>query len=527
MGERARVKDKGLLRRRWRRRAVLASGAMLAVLAAGSGRAQSPSPYSPYPDGDFGDPPAFRQGSPGADATPGRFRRVLSAGNAPPSGAGPTGFVSRAPPAAQDSRASAPAPGIASAEPSGVSLSPAVAADDFATPGPPRPRRRRAETDDPYDPLGLRLGSFILKPAIELSGGFDSNPERATRARGGNVLIVAPELKVQSDWARHEWRADIRGRYKTYPGFDAVPSLDQPFVDSKVAARIDVTRRTRIDLEGRFLLATENPNSPDLPAGLAKLPITTTSGVTAGVAHRFNRFELGASGSYDRIVYGNSTLTNGATVSNADRNYDQYGAKLRGSYEVVPGVKPFVEVGADRRIHDLPVDSSGIRRDSTGNEVRAGTTFELTRQLTGSASVGYATRRYQDVTLSDLSGLIADGSLVWSATPLTNVTFTARSQIAESTLTGVSGVLRRDLGVQLDHSFRRWLIGTVKFEYGLDDYVGSTRADQRYALSGMLTHKLSRHAQLKGEVRRQWLTSNAAGADYTADIFLIGLRLQR
>jgi hypothetical protein len=43
----------------------------------------------------------------------------------------------------------------------------------------------------------------------------------------------------------------------------------------------------------------------------------------------------------------------------------------------------------------------------------------------------------------------------------------------------------------------------------------------------MLTYKLSRTAQLKGEVRRQWLTSNAAGADYTADIFLIGLRLQR
>jgi hypothetical protein len=91
----------------------------------------------------------------------------------------------------------------------------------------------------------------------------------------------------------------------------------------------------------------------------------------------------------------------------------------------------------------------------------------------------------------------------------------------------VSGVLRRDFGTQVDHSFRRWLIGTVKFEYGLDDYVGSPREDQRYTVAGILTYKLSREMQLKGEMRRQWVMSNVPGADYTANIFLIGLRLQR
>ena len=43
----------------------------------------------------------------------------------------------------------------------------------------------------------------------------------------------------------------------------------------------------------------------------------------------------------------------------------------------------------------------------------------------------------------------------------------------------------------------------------------------------MLTYKVSREVQLKGEIRRQWLTSNVAGAAYTADIFLLGVRLQR
>jgi hypothetical protein len=305
------------------------------------------------------------------------------------------------------------------------------------------------------------------------------------------------------------------------------PSVNRPLVDSKVNARIDVTHQTRIDLEGRLLLSTEDPNSPNLPAGLKVLPITLSRGATAGVTHSFNRFELGASGSFDRVTYADSELTNGSTASNADRNYDQYGVKLRGAYELSPGVKPFVEIGADKRVHDLSADFSGIHRDSSGKVASIGSTFELTRQLTGTLSAGYATRHYEDPTLQDLNGIVADGKLVWTATPLTTMTLTARSTVDETILPGVSGELRRDFGVQADHSFRRWLIGSLKFGYGSSDYVGSTRVDQRYLAGGLLTYKLSREVWLKGEVRREWQTSNVLGGDYAANIFLVGIRLQR
>ena len=524
MGKRARVKDNTLLHGGGRLRPIAAA---MTVILAGSAAADSALAQSPWlfsPDSETANP-SFNRNTASATDRPGRFERILTDGNAPPSGAGQSGFISASPSNPPDGAAAEAGADSEPDGPSGQLLSTPTGVGD----GPPatrRKRRRGAETEDPYEPLGLRVGSFIVKPAIELSGGYDSNPERSGAPRGNSVLVVAPELQIRSNWSRHELNAGLRGRYTTYPGFQSVPSLNQPFVDATIAARIDVTRRTRLELEGRFRLSTENPSSPDLQAGLARLPITTTGGVTAGVTQQFNRLEIGVSGSYDRSVYGDSALTSGAVVSNQDRNYHQTGVKLRSSYELVPGIKPFVEVGADRRIHDLPVDSAGFQRDSTGYEGRLGTTFELTRQLVGSVSAGYATRDYADPALNTLSGLIADGSLAWAATPLTTVTFTARSQIAESTLLGVSGVLRRDLAAQVDHSFRRWLIGTVKFEYGLDDYVGSTREDQRYAVSGLLTYKMSRNVHLKGEIRRQWLTSNA-GADYSADIFLLGIRLQQ
>jgi hypothetical protein len=92
---------------------------------------------------------------------------------------------------------------------------------------------------------------------------------------------------------------------------------------------------------------------------------------------------------------------------------------------------------------------------------------------------------------------------------------------------GTAGILTRNAGIEVEHAFRRWLIGAVKFNYGNDDYVGSTRKDDRFAISAALTYKLNRLMQVKGEVRQEWLNSTVPGVDYTATILLLGVRLQR
>ena len=104
--------------------------------------------------------------------------------------------------------------------------------------------------------------------------------------------------------------------------------------------------------------------------------------------------------------------------------------------------------------------------------------------------------------------------------------FTGASTIGEATTPGVSGVLYRDVGVQVDHALRRWLIATFKVGFGFDKYVGDVREDTRYSIGAGLTYKLNRQVQIKGEFRQDWLRSNVSGVDYTASIFLLGLRLQ-
>ena len=106
------------------------------------------------------------------------------------------------------------------------------------------------------------------------------------------------------------------------------------------------------------------------------------------------------------------------------------------------------------------------------------------------------------------------------------MTLNARSEVDESTLPNVSGVLARDYSAQVDHAFRRWLIGTLKLGAGTSDYEGSSRLDRRYFAEGDIVYKFTRAVQVKGTVRQEWLRSNAAGVDADATVFTLGMRYQ-
>jgi len=491
-------------------------------------RQDGPSRFGEIPV--YGNPPASGAGSSGFDSTNALRRKTRAAVRRKPGVSlpvpPPPGVVLAPAVASVPTRPSAEAPrrGAAAVPVPGVTLVPAI-----VTPS----RRRIVIEQDPFAAVGVRAGAFALFPAIELTGGYDSNPTHLPGGRASSLLIVAPELRVRSDWERHALNADIRTSYTAYsqtfmtdpPGAPA--SLDRPSVDARVNGRVDITGHNRLDTEGRLLVGTDNPGSPNIQAGLKRLPIVTTLGGTLGYTQSFNRLEISARGLVDRSAYQESSLTDGTTSSNDDRNFNQYGGALRGNYELTPGVKPFVEAGADSRVHDLAFDRHGEQRDSNGIYAKVGTTFEFTRKLIGEASVGYLTRHYKDPGLTDLGGATLDASLIYAATPLTIITATARSTVNEVILPGVSGDLARDYSLQVDHAFRRGLIGTARLGFGTDDYVGFERIDHRWFASMALTYKLTRDMQLKAEIRRDWLNSSVPGVDYVANQFLLGVRLQR
>jgi hypothetical protein len=397
-------------------------------------------------------------------------------------------------------------------------------------------RKRLRVDDDPFGAVGDYAGSFMIKSAVEFYGGYDTNPGRLPEPHGSPLYVVAPEFLAVSNWERHALVADLRGSFTGYTnsmpqtidgGVSPAPTdVDRPDFTGHVDGRLDVTEDTRLTAQLRLRVATDNPGSPNVQAGLARYPIYATYGGTFGFDQSFNRLEVSGGGTIDRTDYTNSTLTDGEVTSNDDRNFTQYGGIGRVSYDLTPGVKPFVEAEGDTRVHDQQFDRNGFERDSNGGYAKAGSSFEFTRILTGEIAIGYAARNYIDPRLERLQGLLTSASLIWTATPLTTAKFYSDTQIAETTLPLTSGVLVHTYTFEVDHNFRRWLTAIGKFTYGTYDYQGNIRKDQTYSVEGDLIYKLNRNLWIKGSLRHDILDSNVPLSSSNATVVMLGVRLQ-
>ena len=164
------------------------------------------------------------------------------------------------------------------------------------SPGQP-PRARLKVDDDPFGAVGDYAGSFLIKSAVEISGGYDTNPGRTNEPHGLPFWVVAPEFLAVSDWERHALVADLRGSFTGY-GNSLPPTIDgaisssptdvsRPNFVGHVDGRLDVSKDTQITSQVRLLVSTDNPGSPNVQAGLARYPIYTTLGGTLRTGSEF------------------------------------------------------------------------------------------------------------------------------------------------------------------------------------------------------------------------------------------------
>ena len=153
-------------------------------------------------------------------------------------------------------------------------------------PGQPL-RKRMVIDDDPFGAVGDYVGSFLVKGAVELSAGYDTNPGRLAVPQGSPFYVIAPEFLAVSDWERHAVVADLRGSFTGY-GNDLTPNangtplsapieLQRPNFIGHIDGRLDVSRDTRLLGQGRLLVATDNPGSPNVQAGLRDIRSTPRS----------------------------------------------------------------------------------------------------------------------------------------------------------------------------------------------------------------------------------------------------------
>ena len=293
-----------------------------------------------------------------------------------------------------------------------------------------------------------------------------------------------------------------------------------------------MTRDTAIDVLGHFNLDTQRPGAPAISSAspnvtVTNRPIIFSAGTAAGVTQKFNRLELSLRGALDRTIYQNAYYSDGSTLNLASTDFNDYGIIGRAAYEISPYLKPFVEGTYDTRVHDLPVDPYGYYRDGDGLAVRTGAEVKISDLLHGQASGGYAERSYQDVRLPRMRAPTIDAALIYTPTPLTTLTLRAATRLDETTLPAASGEISRTITAELAHDLFRNLTVTGLGTYFNNQYPGVSLVENGYTAGVKLDNKITRSIALRASYSHERLGSNEAGDDYTANVFLVGLRFQQ
>lgn len=312
---------------------------------------------------------------------------------------------------------------------------------------------------------GLRAGSFVVRPQLDIAAGYTSNVFALSdtdvegadpfEEAGAAFGFIRPSIAAVSDWGRHEIRFDAYAEAAGNERFDS---------ESFVTAGAELRGLFEIDRASEFfggisfdhLREGRQVNNTFL---ISEEPVQfDVARAEAGVRREFGRarasirFDL-ADYDYDDVDL--VPLAGIAQIADQDfRDHTSYRATAEAAYALTRDAALIVRGQLEQRDFD-GLDFAGQDRDSEGYRIGVGAEFDLTSLVRGEITVGYFERTFEDVSFQTASGLGIDAGIEWFPQELTTVTLTGSRDVEESPFVNAGAVVREEITLQVDHELRR------------------------------------------------------------------------
>ena len=367
--------------------------------------------------------------------------------------------------------------------------------------------------DDPFAPLGIRTGAFLIYPSIATGLTYDDNVFATNGDEDDDfIFTLRPEVRAESQWSRHSLAATAFGEFGLYESED-----DSNYQDfgTALTGRLDVTRDSRTTGSIGISRLHEDRESAD---DTGDQDVTQFWRSDARVNHRHNFARLFVQPS---LFAQRLNFESAGDFDNAERDRNRYGAGFRAGVNVSPRLNVFGEVNGDV----VRYDDAGSDDDGQGGDVRAGVEVDISRLVIGEVSLGYAYRQYD--SSENEGGLAGDMGITWTPTQLTTVDFTGQAGFQESTVffegDQASGNLNTGIGVAVNHDLRRNIRLNANARFDRDDFQGTSRVDDTFRVGAGVTYLLNRNLSVDATYRFDTRDSDADNEEFDRNIFRIGL----
>ncbi|MBX9861231.1 MAG: outer membrane beta-barrel protein [Hyphomicrobium sp.] len=379
-------------------------------------------------------------------------------------------------------------------------------------------RPARLARFEPYDPVGIKIGSFVFFPEIEIGGLATNNVLSSPTPSSDIAAEIRSTSRFVSNWTRHA--VELRGT--TVSSFyDEFATEDDRAWGVEARGRLDITRRTNLQGLASHDLSQESRSGIDANTAGERADVTVDRANLA-LNHRFNRLSVQLRGAITDTAYSDA---NG--ISNADRDTLETTQTGRATWEFKPTLSVYAEQEWNQRDKEAtPPD--GISRSSKGTRTRIGLDFGATGAiLRGTISAGYGQQNPDDSRLKEVDAFLFDANLAWRPSEITSFLLTAQSDIYETTTELSGGVITHTVGLEARHAFRRYLIATAGLAVTNYDYDATTIRENELITYLGAEYYASPELVLFTRYQHLNFDSNEVNRDYDSDEIRVGARLRR
>jgi len=380
-------------------------------------------------------------------------------------------------------------------------------------------QRQERQEDNPFQPLGIRAGAFLVHPQLAVSGTYDDNIFADDENEEDDFFLdVQPSVTAESQWSRHELNVTAGADTSFY-----VDNTDNNYFDYGIDAegRLDVLRGSRLNARLSLGRDHELRTSQD-DAGQDEITQIYRGVADLNYRHNFNRVFV-----QPGVIFRRNDFTDTDDINNDDRDNLRSIYRLRAGYAVSPRFNVFGQGDYVVVDYDETPNDQGIDRNSDGYAIGGGVEVELTNILVGEVGIGYREQSYDDDALSDFSGIGANAALTWYLTRLTTIVASVDADVEETTVSfegePASSVYAINAGVEATHELRRNILLSGNLNYLRDDFEGTSRVDDTFVAGAGLRYLLNRNLGVDATYGFATRSSDADNGDFTRNIFRIGV----
>lgn len=384
--------------------------------------------------------------------------------------------------------------------------------------------RQRRPDENPFEAVGIRLGSFVLRSSLEQGIVATSNANSSAGGRSAVLSETTVRLNATSDWETHSATINAYGGVRKTLSGQEVKDLAGG-IDG--ALELEFANDLRATGGLAYTVSPESATSPVVIAGPAERATLQTIDAALGLEKDVGNLRLGVAGEANREIYGNADLPGGGTLSQKDRNSTLYAGTFRLGYELSPALMPFGEVEYGRRVYDRTFDTAGFERSSIIAGARAGVELDMGEKFGGELSAGWMSENFDDDRLNTISAAVVAADLRWSPLRGTIVRLNGTTGVEGSTTPGESGSVLYAGRLSIERQMRADLTGLAALGLGWRDYPGTGDHELGLTAEAGVTWWLSRYAGLTGRVRHETLNSTLPGRDSTTNSIFLGVNVQR